>query len=90
MEARRYRNDNQPDVNISNRTLPGVIILAAGLVVVIVGGILMAVLGVPTDTTPVTEYPLTIVGPIVLAVGLLLFVIGLGYTVHLKYKAENE
>ena len=88
LDNTRYRSRaaEQPDVNISNNTLPGVSLLAFALILIIIGGILMAVLGNPNAKFPASEYPQRIAGPAVMAGGIAIGIAGIIVSVYIKKK----
>ena len=90
MDARRNRRAQDPEatrLSKSNSTLPGLIILAAGVLCLIASICLFAAFGFPTD---ISEEPEQISGIVALAVGAVLTLIGIMVAVYLKRQKEKQ
>ena len=81
------RQNETPDVTIASSSLPGLILLAIGIFILVVGAVLMAYLGLPK--APISDNIETIAGPIVLCVGVLVTGTGIGVSLYLKKKREK-
>lgn len=88
LDTRRYqsRAAEQAPVSLNSTALPGLIILALGIFIIITGIILLAAFGIPND---VNLNPKSISGPAVLGCGFLVSVFGVFYTLYLKRKARR-
>ena len=86
-EARRYR-DRRPAVRVSasTTTLPGLIVLSFGVVILLAGVILLAAYGIPNN---VSEYPRQIAAPVLISAGTLVSLIGIACAVHLNKRARQ-
>ena len=89
MDARRNRRAHEESTKISksNSTLPGLIILAAGVLFLIACICLFAAFGFPTE---ITDKPEQISGVVTLAVGVILCFVGILVAVYLKKEKEKH
>ena len=90
MDARRNRRGQDPEatrLSRSNSTLPGLIILAAGVLCLIASICLFAAFGFPTD---ISNEPEQISGILTLAVGAVLTLIGIMVAAYLKRQKEKQ
>ena len=88
MEAARYHNrDRRSDVQlaVTNKTLPGILVLVLGLCIVIAGIILFAAYGLPDN---VSQNPKTISGPITVSAGVLVCLLGAFITRKLRIQKQ--
>lgn len=90
LDTRRYRERQaqQSKVHITSSSIPGLVILAIGVMVIVAGVILMASFGTPK--TPFADNKETYSGPITLGVGGLLSLIGICLSVYLKNSRKKE
>ena len=86
---RRIRRRDEPEANISNKTLPGFAVMGVGLLIIIVGAILIAVLGSPGSDFDMSTEPEKIVGVTVIGVGAVVIIIGIGVSIWLKTKKPD-
>ena len=90
MDARRSRRTNEPEntkLSRSNSTLPGLVLLAVGVICLVLSICLVAAFGFPSN---ISEKPQKVSGIIALGLGLLLTVIGIGVSVYLKKKKDQR
>lgn len=88
LDTRRYqqhRAATQTTTVISGSALPGLVIVGVGLVVIVIGIILIAAFGVPSD---VSNHPEQLSGVIVLVVGIVITLVGIILAAHLKKQAD--
>lgn len=91
MEVYRYRRTGQANnirVSKSVTTLPAWIILSLGLAIVIAAIVLFTAYGIPSKN--VSQNLKSLSGPIVLVVGLVVFIGGISYGVHLNQKEKQR
>ena len=88
MDVRRYHNRDTTDtpVALSNKTLPGLVVLAIGIIIVITGLILLAAFGVPKD---ISTNPEKLSGVVALGVGVVISVIGVIMSIVLRKRARE-
>ena len=90
MEVYRYRRQGRAQAKVSKSvtTLPALVVLSLGLLIVIVAIILFAAYGIPRSNVKNNLKALS--GPIVLAIGLATFLGGIAYGIHLKNKEKRR
>ncbi len=90
MDARRTRiraESEQTRLSTSNATLPGLILLAIGIVALVTSIILLVAYGFPSD---VSEKPESLSGTITLCVGGVLSIAGIIVALYLKHKNDRR
>ena len=85
MEARRYNRGPAVRVSKSTSTLPGLILIAVGALILLAGVILLASFGIPRDVSQPKQFA----GPIVLTMGGIVGISGVFYALYLNKKARK-
>ena len=86
--VRRYQ-DRRHDVQMSSSTatLPGLVILGLGIVVLLTGIIMLAAFGIPDN---IDEEPRQLAPPIIISIGTIMCLIGIIYAMYLNKKDKAE
>ena len=89
MEAARYnkRVEGRADVKlkVTNKTLPGILLIVIGIVIIIIAIMMFAAFGLPKD---VSQRPKELAGPITVAIGSSTCIVGIVLT--LKWRKQQR